>query len=179
MIFGAIYGYDRKSKIYRRLSCKAPREQKGGAEPPLAAAWAGADARCPSARPRCKAGRQNASWWLPCCPSRAISTTRGSAIPALRQTQKVAPERSPRRTSRPGVPVGKGRGYFRAGARGPDRASRGLKGEEAVRQTDSCDWGGILAGSGRYHRHLSFHRHPSRLPCARAHVGPALIRLRP
>jgi hypothetical protein len=31
------------------LAGRLPREQKGGAKPPLSAAWAGADARCPSA----------------------------------------------------------------------------------------------------------------------------------
>ena len=74
----------------------------------------------------------------------------------------------------------KGRGYF-AGTGTRTRSSLiGVKGQEAVRQIDFCDWGwGIWAGSGRYNRHLSFHRHPSRLPCARAHAGPALMRLQP
>jgi hypothetical protein len=156
-------------------------EQGGGAKRPLAAAWVGADARCLSTDPRVRPGDNTRPGGCPAAPSRAISIMRGSALLALRHTQKIAPERSPRRTSRPAVPCRDRPGVFsrRGGTRTPSSLIR-VKGQEAVRQIDFCDWGwAILAGSGRYNRHLSFHRRPSRLPCARAHAGPALTRLRP
>jgi hypothetical protein len=40
---------------------RLPREQKGGAKPPLSAAWAGADARCPFRWPIVRPRRQHAS----------------------------------------------------------------------------------------------------------------------
>ena len=40
---------------------RLPREQKGGAKPPLSAAWAGADARCPFRWPVVRPRRQHAS----------------------------------------------------------------------------------------------------------------------
>ena len=154
-------------------------EQGGGAKRPLAAAWVGADARCLSTDPRVRPGDNTRPGGCPAAPSRAISIMRGSALLALRHTQKVAPERSPQRTSRPGVPCKeKPGGMFRAGGTRTRWSLNRAKGEGSGPSDRFLRLGvGILAGSGRYNRHLSFHRRPSRLPCVT--YGPALTRLRP
>jgi hypothetical protein len=105
--------------------------------------------------------------------------------------QKVTPERFSGRTSRPGVSFRERPGVFSwHGARGPDRASTGLKGEEAVRQIRFGDCGGPFflgpvtlqrpslvspdAPSGAEHRgHSSCCGYPRRSPtahgCAQRH----------
>jgi hypothetical protein len=106
----------------------------------------------PSAGPRCKAGRQNARpGGCPAAP-RVLSRS----CEDRRYLRCAIPRKLPRRDRRgehpgPESRVGKGWGYV--SSRGTRTRSNliELKGGEAVRQIDFCDWGwGILARSGRY-----------------------------
>jgi hypothetical protein len=88
---------------------------------------------------------------------------------AARPTLKNLPRRDFRANIPARSPVqGKAGGVFRARARGPDRASPGLKGEEAVRQINFGDGEGRFSDkSCRDKRHLSsysMHRASSFLP---------------
>jgi hypothetical protein len=152
----------------------------GGAELPLAAAWAGADARCPSAGPGVRPEDKTRPGGCPAAP-RVRSRSREDR----RYLRCAIRRKSPRRDLRDEHPgpeslSGKGRGYVSGrGTRTRSSLNR-AKGRGSGASDRFLRLGvGYFGRIRPYNRHLSFHRRPSRLPCPRGTAGPALTRLRP
>jgi len=72
---------------------------RGDAKPPLATARTGADARCPSAGPRCKARRRHASWRL----REGFASLSGSPAPGTRGNPPGMRFPRPAKRLRPGT----------------------------------------------------------------------------